>query len=546
MEEKNEISVAEKYKRRHAAKQQKNNKHKKTAVIVIAVLIVMLVFALSFFKSTAYSGVSVAGISVGGKSEKEIQTLLEKEIGKNMPEISVSVGENTLKIPFAEVAVVDYEKTAEKAIEIGRSNCFTGLWTYVTPFVDRDTDIIVSVDSVKLNAYLDQLEASLENAYKRTTIMAGEDKIEIVTGHEGVGIDYAQVSKQIREKLVQNKDAHIEAKLVNKAFDPNISDEELESIKGEPTDAYYDAENKKIVPHTFGYELDKQEIQNILKTAKPDSTYSIPVKSVAPEKTTEDVEKEMFGDLLGTYTTTYNASQLDRSHNVALAASKFNGYIMENGDIFSYNDTVGERSLAAGFKNAAVYTSNGVENGIGGGVCQPSTTLYNAVLYANLEIVYRKNHSYPVSYAPKGQDATVVWGAVDFKFKNNTGYPIYIKTSVSNGKCVVSIYGKKTKAYSVEIVNTTVSTKPYTTEYTDDPEMEAGKEKTTRDGITGYEVRSVRRVTIDGVTTEQQLPASSYRMLPRKVTRGTKEAEPEEDAETLPQETEPELTPDQV
>ncbi|MBR3942294.1 MAG: VanW family protein, partial [Clostridia bacterium] len=522
------------------------NKNKKTAVFVIAVFVVLLVFALSVFKTTAYRGVSVAGIPVGGKTEKEIQVLLEKELGEKLPEISVSVGENTLKIPFEEIASVDYKKTAEHAIETGRSNCFIGFWTYVTPFVDRNTDIIISLDEVKLYSYLDQLESTLENAYKRTTVVAGEESIEILTGHAGAGIDYEQVSQQILNQLVRNEDAHITAKLTDKAFNPNISDEELNRIKSKPTDAYYDAENKKIVPHTFGYELDKKEVLDILKNAKPDTGYSIPVKSIAPEKTTEDVEKEMFGDLLGTYTTTYNAGQTDRSYNVALAASKFNGYIMDDGDVFSYNDTVGERSLAAGFRNAAVYTSNGVENGVGGGVCQPSTTLYNAVLKANLEIVYRKNHSYPVSYAPKGQDATVVWGAVDFKFKNNTGHPIYIKTSVGGGNCVVSIYGKKTKNFSVEIVNTTISTKPYTTEYTDDPEMEAGKEKTTRDGITGYEVRSVRRVTIDGKTTEEKLPASSYRMLPKKVTRGVKETGEETQPSESGTETEIEFTPEQV
>ena len=171
---------------------------------------------------------------------------------------------------------------------------------------------------------------------------------------------------------------------------------------------------------------------------------------------------------------------------------------------------------------------------------------FGKLLKSNLEIVYRKNHSYPVSYAPKGQDATVVWGSIDFKFKNNTGNPILLKTSVSDGKCTVSIYGKKKNDYTVEIINTTISTKPYTTEYTDDPEMEAGKEKTTRDGITGYEVRSVRRVTIDGKTTEEQLPASSYRMLPKKVSRGTKDAGAEGEAPETDADTEPVLTPDEV
>ena len=114
------------------------------------------------------------------------------------------------------------------------------------------------------------------------------------------------------------------------------------------------------------------------------------------------------------------------------------------GEIFSYNKVVGKRTIAAGYKNAAIYQDGGVTDGLGGGICQISTTLYNAAIEAGMLIEERRNHMFVPSYISAGKDATVVWGSTDFKFENRRNYPIKIEASVSGGIAQVKIYGLKT------------------------------------------------------------------------------------------------------
>ena len=122
------------------------------------------------------------------------------------------------------------------------------------------------------------------------------------------------------------------------------------------------------------------------------------------------------------------------------------------GEVFSYNQVVGERSIAAGYKEAPIYVNGKVEDGLGGGICQITTTLYNAVVYANLDVIERTNHQFVPSYVGAGRDATVVYGAIDFKFKNNRNYPIKIVCSVSGGVATFQILGLRTaNDYNVEI-----------------------------------------------------------------------------------------------
>ena len=147
--------------------------------------------------------------------------------------------------------------------------------------------------------------------------------------------------------------------------------------------------------------------------------------------------------MLATYSTKYNAGDSNRSYNIALACKKINGVVLGPGDIFSYNDTVGPRTASRGFRTANVYVGNKVEPGIGGGICQVSSTLFNTAVLSDLNIVYRTNHSLTVSYVPLGRDATVSDGSIDFKFENSTGEPIKIVASASGGTNTISIYGKK-------------------------------------------------------------------------------------------------------
>lgn len=152
---------------------------------------------------------------------------------------------------------------------------------------------------------------------------------------------------------------------------------------------------------------------------------------------------EAFPDLLSTFSTKYAVSNKNRTTNLILAANKINGTVLMPGETFSYNKVVGSRTISAGYKEAPIYVQGKVVDGLGGGICQVTSTLYNAVVYANLEIVQRTNHQFIPSYVTASRDATVVYGSIDFQFKNNRNYPIKLVCSVSGGIANFKIFGLK-------------------------------------------------------------------------------------------------------
>ena len=194
----------------------------------------------------------------------------------------------------------------------------------------------------------------------------------------------------------------------------------------------------------------------MLKTQKDE--YTIKLKTLYPNITTSMIGMEAFPDLLSTFSTRYVTSNKNRTTNLRLAANKINGTVIMPGETFSFNKIVGKRTIEAGYKDAAIYQDGKVVDGLAGGICQISSTLFNAVVYANLEITERRNHQFVPSYVTAGRDATVVYGAQDFKFKNTRNYPIKIICSVNNGIAKFDIYGlKESNEYEVVITSKVTS-----------------------------------------------------------------------------------------
>ena len=188
--------------------------------------------------------------------------------------------------------------------------------------------------------------------------------------------------------------------------------------------------------------------------AEEKDEYEVPLTILVPNVTTNMLGREAFPDMLSSYSTNYSVRDRDRTTNLILAANKINGMVLMPGETFSYNKVVGERTISAGYREAPIYVSGEVVDGVGGGICQITTTLYNAVVYANLEIVERSNHQFVPSYARASRDATVVYGAIDFKFKNNRDYPIKLECSVANGTANFQVWGLRTADdYEVEITD---------------------------------------------------------------------------------------------
>lgn len=213
-----------------------------------------------------------------------------------------------------------------------------------------------------------------------------------------------------------------------------------------------------------------------------------------PKVTAEDLGA--VGHLLGSYSTSYGSSSGNRRHNVELAASHINGTLLAPGEVFSYNDVVGPRTPRLGWRNAPTYQDGEVVPGPGGGICQVSTTLYNAVLFANLKIVQRASHSMPVHYVPAGRDATVSYGGTDFRFENNSNGPVYVAARARRGRLTLGLYGTEPQGWTnVRVVS--------------------GGRYSLRSG--GYGVTTYRVVTAsDGTERRENLGSSSYRPLVKK------------------------------
>ncbi|MEW6458583.1 MAG: VanW family protein [Bacillota bacterium] len=311
-----------------------------------------------------------------------------------------------------------------------------------------------------------------------------------------------------------------------------VIDEITTEITRAPVDARYHIGNDDtvhIIPHQDGYQVDhgrlKQRILQQLETGRL-APVSIPVVHVVPEYTTSDVEAMNLTGLLAEFGTDYDPAVVNRSYNISVAAGALNNLLIPPGEIVSFNRIVGPRSSEAGYRTAPVIIENQFQEGIGGGVCQVSSTLYNAVVLANLEVLERKNHSLPVTYVPIGRDATVVFGAIDFRFRNNTGGYIYLKTSAANGRVSVKIFGDHRYHPRVEIKSWITETLEPRTVYEDDENLEKGKQVVKQAGLRGYRAQAERWVWQNGETEKEPLPSSFYHPVPEIIAVGTREPVP--------------------
>ena len=200
----------------------------------------------------------------------------------------------------------------------------------------------------------------------------------------------------------------------------NITKPDFAAIAAEHTkevaNAYYDPEKDEVIPEVKGMEVDVAKAEKQWEAAAPLETIEIPITLVDPEITAEKLKEVMFHDKLGDCQTYLWGSTANRISNVRLACSRFDGMVLQPGEKFSYNKVVGERTAEAGFLPAPTYNGTAHEMGLGGGICQVSSTLYNAVQYANLEVNERVCHTMLVGYLDAGLDATVDWPDTNFVF----------------------------------------------------------------------------------------------------------------------------------
>lgn len=201
------------------------------------------------------------------------------------------------------------------------------------------------------------------------------------------------------------------------------------------------------------------------------------------------------GVVLGSFSTPYSmeAKAADRTHNLKVGAAAIDGTVLMPGEVFSFNDVVGERSAEAGYRYAPGITSGEVVDVLGGGICQVASSLHGAVFFSGMPIERSRPHSRPSSYVDMGLDATVVYPTIDLRFRNDFDFPVVIHMSVNQGKVQAEILGPR-RPYQVAFERELDEVLPFRTVYRDDPRLKLGTTRVAQRGMRGFSVTRVRKL----------------------------------------------------
>lgn len=473
-------------------------------------------------------GVKIGKIDVSNLTQEEATKKVEKwyqEIAQSNISANYQEVEETIHIEQFH-SEIDIDKAVKEACLIGKSgNIVKDNYTILFSMIfSKKIEIPISLNQEEIDRKIEEINAKIPNALKESNYYIEEDKLIIIKGKSGVQIEKEKFNQELRATMIKEENRTF--KIPVKELSPKeikISDIHKEIYK-QAQNASITKDPIEVKPHINGidFAISEEEAEAILKEEKEE--YIIPLTITIPEMTLDKLGQEAFPHILGTFSTTYNMENKNRVTNLELASEKIDGTIILPGEIFSYNKIVGERTIAKGYKEAAVYSGGKVVDGIGGGICQLSSTLYNAVIYANLEITSRSNHRFLTSYVTAGRDATVSWGTIDFCFKNTRAYPIKILSNVKNGVVTTQICGiKEEKEYEVVIESIVTEVIPYSINYIRDTAMKQGEEEIKQYGANGAKSMTYKIVKQNGIMISKTLLSSdTYHALERIIKTGSK------------------------
>lgn len=343
-------------------------------------------------------------------------------------------------------------------------------------------------------------------------LVYNKKEVSVTLKELGITLDFNQVWEKLWKKSGQRIKSILKIDFVQAH---QILQEKLADINKAAVDASYtiDKDQFVIIPAIPGQVvqidtiLDKLQNQSFATLPKQ---VEVPVAEVAASTTTEQLQTLGFDGIIGEYTTKFNVKDQNRSANLITAAKKLDKTILLPGETLSFNETIGQRTAETGYKDAYIIINNEYVRGIGGGICQVSSTLYSAAVFADLPIAERYPHAVVISYIPMGQDATVNYPNLDLKFKNDTASLLYIRTEVKPGLLTVRIYGKKidkTVRFEQKIEKET----EFQTIMRLDPSLPPGEVVQDQAGYKGYIVQTFRIVKdASGIEGKQLLSRDEY------------------------------------
>ena len=437
---------------------------------------------------------------------------------------------------------LDYTAYAQSVYDRsqGQSGFFQGGWSFLAHLFHSQgaKGVYLEPDGTVFRQKLSELAQTFSRPAQDASYEVGQDSLTVTRELDGLAVTEADLEQPIRDALSSEADGAV---YVDAAILPAqaLSAQDIhDAVAGSMKNAGYDAATGSITPEQAGAGFDVAEAQALLDAASPGETVEIPADIQQPHVTAAELKEVLFRDVLGQCRTHVSGTSA-RINNVKLSAAACNGVVLNTGDVFSYNATTGQRTPAKGYQAAPAYVGGETVDEVGGGVCQTSSTIYYACLRANLEITERYAHRYVPAYIDWGMDATVSWGGPDYKFTNNTDYPIKIVATYSGGYLTVKILGTNVDGTYAKMTNEVLSKTNWETVYKDDETLPAGTEKVTTTPYTGYKVKSYRNVySADGKLISSTYEATSdYKVRNKVISRGPALPEQPETPVTGPAET---------
>ena len=542
------------------AKPQKAGKPQTVSKAVMIVTILTLLVGLAacvFFlsklgismalpSSTIPEGVKIAGVDVGGLSKKEAAAAVNQKVSDTYASQSlvVTVMDQQLEItPAVSRVELDVDGAVQDAFRYG-TDANPSKHVDLAPHLHVDADAIAqAIEAFSVHFPTDGTTGGYE-ILTQTADGKEQTSLVITVGTASYNFDADALYKVIMAAYSDNRFEAAYNCTLNAAETVDL-DAIYAQTCTEPKDATWDADAHEVVPSVTGLQFDLEAAKAALAEAQPGDTLQIPYVEIEPMISTENLEEALFRDVLGTYTAK-SGSSYNRDINLKLSCEAIDGTILYPGDVFSYNDALGERTPEKGYKPADSYEGSKTVQTYGGGICQASSSLYYCTLLADLEIVKRSNHGFVSSYMPYGMDATVAWGGPDFQFRNSTNYPIRIDAEANGGTVTVSLVGTDEKDYYVKMEYEILSVS-----YPETKEKEVGPDEGHKDGevetsaYTGYTVQTYKckyDKETDALISRQKEAFSEYDKRDKVVYKVVDSTEPTEPETTEPAPTEPEPT----
>lgn len=470
-------------------KKRVKNTRKKRLRIIFAGLSFLTILSLpvvnvyateSKWKNIIYPGVYVEEVNIGGKSLEEAKRLIKEKYEERMISkgIKIIAGDKTYSLNYSQLdPEYNIEEIIKEAFNYGKDENVFLKYFLIKSGKKKEYKLSFKYDEEAIKGLIDQIEQEVNSEGENPKVSIEFGKVNITEGTNGAKIKRDELKEAILKKI-----------------NNGLSEEVV-------------------------------ELEAPIETTKP-----------AIDKD----QLQLLNKKISSFNTNFSSSNGNRSNNIQLATEAINGTILMPGDSFSFNDIVGERTRERGYKDAGVIIGDSVQSGLGGGICQVSSTLYNAMLRAGIKPTERRNHTLVLSYVPIGLDATVDWGNIDYKFTNTLSYPIYIEGYTENKNVYFNIYSnEELSGYTYEITTDVYETIKPKIKYVDSKELLEGETKVVKSGTTGYRVKVYRKTYENGNLINTELISNDYYYpVDGQALRGTKKVTPQEEVKNEPLDTE--------